>query len=263
MSLPQSVRQHIQQFIEHQPAIQQLFQQLPSDLRQVIQTPEGFLAIIATVVLGLACLAALIGGRKRKGSSVVLVGPVNSGKTTLFYQLKNGERPELVASMQENGALCSVNGKAVRILDIPGHHSFRNKLESSLREAAGVVFLIDAVEITPNKVEAADMLYEVLINPIVQKQRLPVLIACNKADLEEEAHSVDFIRKTLEKQLDAMRKTKTAAIGKDAASQAPALGALDRPFSLQGLRNKVLLAECSALQGQLSDVKYFISSCLR
>eukprot|EP00878_Enallax_costatus_P021529 GHUV01022794.1.p2 GENE.GHUV01022794.1~~GHUV01022794.1.p2 ORF type:complete len:149 (+),score=42.29 GHUV01022794.1:368-814(+) len=144
----------------------------------------------------------------------------------------------------------------------PGWLLACRRTQRSVQDAAGVVFLIDAVEITPNKVEAADMLYEILVNPGVQKQRIPVLIACNKADLEEEAHSVEFIRKTLEKQLDAMRKTKTVGIGKDAASQSPALGTLDKPFSLQGLRNKVVLAECSALQGQLADVKSFISSCL-
>lgn len=262
MALPEAVRQQVQLFLEHQPAVQQLINYLPSDLRQVAQTPEGFVAIIVTVAVGVLCLLALLGRRKKKGTSILLAGPVNAGKTTLFYQLKDGEKPGVVASMQENTAVCSVNGKQVRILDVPGHHSFRNKLESSLREAAGVVFLIDAVEITPHKVEAAEMLYEVLVNPYFQKQRVPVLIACNKADLEEEAHSVDFIRKTLEKQLDAMRKTKTAGIGKDAARQTPALGALDKPFSLQGLRSKVSIAECSALQGQLSDIKSFISSCL-
>lgn len=262
MALPAALRQQLQLFIEHQPAIQQLIAYLPSDLRQVAQTPEGFVAIIATVAVGILFLIALLVGRKKRGNTVVLAGPVNAGKTTLFYQLKDGEKPGVVASMQENSAVCCANGKQFRVLDIPGHHSFRNKLESSLKDAACVVFLIDAVEITPHKVEAAEMLYEVLVNPYFQRQRIPILVACNKADLEEEAHSVEFIRKTLDKQLDAMRKTKTAGIGKDAAAQAPALSALDKPFSLQGLRNKVVLAECSALQGQLADITSFITNSL-
>lgn len=262
MALPEAVQQQLRIFIEHQPAIQQLIKYLPSDLQQVARTPEGFIAIIATVVVGVVCIVALFGGKKKKGNAIILAGPVNSGKTTLFYQLNDGEKPGVVASMQENVAVCSVGGKQVRVLDIPGHHSFRNKLEASLRDAAGIVFLVDAVEITPHKVEAAEMLYEILINPIFQKRRSPILIACNKADLEEEAHSVDFIRKTLEKQLEAMKKTKTAGIGKEAASEAPALGAADKPFSLQSLRNKVVISECSALKGQLVDVHSFINSCL-
>eukprot|EP00775_Hariotina_reticulata_P003523 gene3523-3793_t len=205
---------------------------------------------------------------RKRGTTLIIAGPVNAGKTTLFYQLKDGsDHNGVVASMQENAAVCALStgkgatAKQVRILDVPGHHSFRHRLEASMKDAAGVVFLVDAVEITPHKLEAADMLYEVLTNPQVHKQRIPILVACNKADLEEEAHSMDFIRKTLEKQLDAMRKTKTAAIGKDAGSQVPALGALDKPFSLQSLRNKISFVECSAKQGQLDDVRAFIGSC--
>jgi signal recognition particle receptor subunit beta len=157
--------------------------------------------------------------------------------------------------------VASVNGKQARLQDIPGHHSFRHKLESSLKDAAGIVFVLDAVEITPHKVEAAEMLYELLTNAALAKQRTPLLLACNKADLEEEAHSTEFIRKTLERQLDAMRKTKTAGIGKE-ASGGVALGAADKPFSFQGLRSKVVIVECSAKMGQLDDVKAFIAGCL-
>jgi signal recognition particle receptor subunit beta len=160
-----------------------------------------------------------------------------------------------------NAGVADVNGKQARLLDIPGHHSFRHKLESSLKDAACIVFVLDAVEITPHKVEAAEMLYELLTNAALSKQRTPLLLACNKADLEEEAHSTEFIRKTLERQLDAMRKTKTAGIGKE-ASGGVALGAADKPFSFQGLRSKVVIVECSAKMGQLDDVKSFIAGCL-
>lgn len=157
--------------------------------------------------------------------------------------------------------VASVNGRQARLLDIPGHHSFRHKLESSVKDAAGIVFVIDAVEITPHKVEAAEMLYELLTNSSFAKSRTPLLLACNKADLEEEAHSTEFIRKTLERQLDAMRKTKTAGIGKE-ASAGVALGAADKPFSFAGLCSKVALVECSAKAGQLDDVRAFIAGCL-
>jgi signal recognition particle receptor subunit beta len=124
------------------------------------------------------------------------------------------------------------------------------------------VFVVDAAEITPHRTEAADMLYELLTHAAFARRRTPLLVACNKADLEEEAHSVDFIRKTLEKQLQAMRKTKAAGIGKDAASQVTALGPQDAPFSFAGLRSRVVLAECSAKAGQLDAVHDFISSAV-
>lgn len=264
MSLPEALREQLQLLLEHHPVISQLISYLPHDLRRVAATPEGFLALIVTAAVGVLVLLALTSSVKsKKGSSIIIAGPVNAGKSTLFYQLKDGTQHNgLVASMEQNTAMCSIAGKQARVLDIPGHHSFRHKLDSSLKDAAGVVFLVDSAEITPHKVEAAEMLYEVLNNPAVHKQRIPLLITCNKADLEEEAHSVDFIRKTLEKQLDAMRKTKAAGIGKEAGAQSLALGAPDKPFSLQALRGKVQLVECSAKEGQLDDVKAFIASCL-
>lgn len=41
-----------------------------------------------------------------------------------------------------------------------------------------------------------------LSQPALAKRRAPVLLACNKQDLGSKAHSVDFIRKRLEKELD-------------------------------------------------------------
>ena len=57
-----------------------------------------------------------------------------------------------------------------------------------------MIFVLDSVEITPHKAEAAEELFEVLTNASVAGRRVPVLIACNKMDLEAQAHSLDFIR---------------------------------------------------------------------
>eukprot|EP00882_Tetradesmus_deserticola_P005053 GHRQ01005324.1.p1 GENE.GHRQ01005324.1~~GHRQ01005324.1.p1 ORF type:complete len:263 (+),score=91.32 GHRQ01005324.1:344-1132(+) len=261
--IPDALRQQLQLLMEHQPMLKQVISYLPGDLQRVAATPEGLLALLLTAAVGLLVLLALAGSTKsKKGSNILIAGPMNAGKSTLYYQLADGSQHNgLVASMEQNTGVASVNGKQVRLLDIPGHHSFRNKLESSLKDAAGIVFVLDAVEITPHKVDAAEMLYELLTNPALSRRRTPLLLACNKADFEEEAHSIEFIRKTLERQLDGMRRTKTAGIGKE-VSGGVALGAADKPFSFQGLRSKVLLAECSAKLGQLDDVKAFIAGCL-
>lgn len=70
------------------------------------------------------------------------------------------------------------------------------------------------------------------------------------------------MRKTLEKQLDSMRKTRTAAIGREAGAGAPALGSADKAFAFADLRSKVALAEVSAKAGNIGDVKSFIVSCV-
>lgn len=41
-----------------------------------------------------------------------------------------------------------------------------------------------------------------LAHPAVARRRLPVLLACNKMDMGARAHTVDFIRKRLEKEID-------------------------------------------------------------
>lgn len=45
-------------------------------------------------------------------------------------------------------------------------------------------------------------LYDVLTNPAISSLRVPILLVCNKADLGVKAHSVDFIRKRIERELD-------------------------------------------------------------
>ncbi|GLC43626.1 hypothetical protein PLESTB_000401800 [Pleodorina starrii] len=221
------------------------------------------LAVVAATILLLVILKLLAG--KKRGSAVLLVGPCNGGKTTLFYQLKDGStRLGTVASMQENEGLCQVRNEkdrvlgSVRVLDLPGHPRLRSKLEQYLKDASAVVLVIDSADITPNKTEAAEDLFEVLTHPVVARRRLPVLLACNKADLETQAHSVDFCRRTIEKQLDAMRKTRLA-LGGDAGRAIAALGKPDKPLSLGALRSPISAASISAEKGDVVEVMRFFS----
>lgn len=229
--------------------------------------------LIIMMVATLVVTAALYVFRlmfARRGSLVVLAGPSNAGKTFLYYQLRHGSvHNGTVASMQENVGTCEIIGSAgkpvgsVKVVDVPGHHKLRHRLEEYLRDAKAVVFVVDSIDITPHKVEAAEQLYDVLTNPAVARGKVPVLLACNKMDQEEQAHSVEFIKRTIEKQLDAMRRTKTSLTGDAggaAAAAAQLLGKTDKPFTLAAVRNPVTFASISALKGQLADVHKFLLS---
>jgi signal recognition particle receptor subunit beta len=265
--LPGVLRDSLQTAIDGGLVPRGLVRSLPLHWQPLLSTPEG-LVTLALLALG-ALLALLLlrpGGRGgRRGGGVVIAGPPNSGKTTLFFQLRDGSLHNgVVASMSDNSATVTLRpprggARAAALLDVPGHHSARHRLEAALSDAAAVVFLVDAAEVTPHRTEAADLLYEVLSHPAVSRRRVPILIACNKMDLELEAHSAEFIKRTLEKQLDAMRRTRTAAIGKDAGA-APALGPAGKPFSFAALANKVALAEASAKTGALDEVVAFIAA---
>lgn len=54
----------------------------------------------------------------------------------------------------------------------------------------------------------AEQLYDVLASKAVSSRQMPVLLLANKADLGAKAHSVEFIRKRLEKALDQLRITR-------------------------------------------------------
>lgn len=44
-------------------------------------------------------------------------------------------------------------------------------------------------------------LLEVLSEPPIQKHHVPLMLACNKADEGARAHTVDFVRKRLEREM--------------------------------------------------------------
>lgn len=230
--------------------------------------PEVRVALaIGVVTILLLLLLKLYSGKKR-GDTVLLVGPCNGGKTTLFHRLKGSATClGTVASMQENEGWCQVrNDKdlvvgSVRVLDLPGHPRLRSKLEQYLKDASAVVLIIDSADITPNKTEAAEDLFEVLTHPVVARRRVPVLLACNKADLETQAHSVEFCRRTIEKQLDAMRKTRLA-LGGDAGRAIGALGKPDKPLCLTALRSPISAASISAEKGDVAEVVRFLAKVL-
>ncbi len=146
---------------DHPALIQQFLAHLPPDLAQALaqQSTEVLVALLVGVAtLLLLLLWTLVAPKRRSGTLIVLAGPCNAGKTTLFYQLRDGSvHNGTVASMQENSGTVAVQsakgaplGK-VALVDVPGHVRLRNKLDAFLGDAAAVVFVVDAVDITPNK----------------------------------------------------------------------------------------------------------------
>lgn len=56
--------------------------------------------------------------------------------------------------------------------------------------------------------QVAEQLYDVLASKAVSGRQMPVLLLANKADCGSKAHSVEFIRKRLEKALDQLCTTR-------------------------------------------------------
>lgn len=211
--------------------------------------------------------------RSRRHSTILLVGPSGSGKTTIFLRLSQKQHTDLttVASMQPNESEVALSSHGnsnanatshVRVVDIPGHPRLKGLFDSYVNRARGIVFVIDSVNFKPKNSEAAEHLYDVLVHPVVAGRRLPILIACNKVDEGPRAHTVDFIRKRLEKEMDELRGTRGPVEGGDVVSTRSKV-----PFTFEGYWRptkrgqtyRVTFAAVSALDvGGLVEVERFI-----
>jgi signal recognition particle receptor subunit beta len=231
------------------------------------QIPATQLYVAIGVVLFTIFLLLLVRLFKRTAlNTIVLTGLTGSGKTVVFYQLRDGSSHQgTVTSMEPNEGTFVLHSettkkgksiKPVNVVDVPGHSRLRPKLDEFLPRAAGVVFVVDAVEFLPNSRAASEYLYDILTRASVVKKKIPVLILCNKVD-KVTAHTKDFIRKQLEKEIEKLRASRTAVSAADIANEYT-LGVAGETFAFAHCSNKVNIAETSALTGDISQLEQFI-----
>ncbi|KAK4423841.1 hypothetical protein Salat_1967000 [Sesamum alatum] len=234
--------------------LQELFNET-QDFVQKIPPMQLYAAI--GVVISTIFLFLIIRLFKRKSSNtIVLTGLSGSGKTVLFYQLRDGSSHQgTVTSMEPNEGTFVLHSettkkgkiKPVHIVDVPGHSRLRPKLDEFLPQAAGIVFVVDAVEFLPNVRAASEYLYDILTKASVVKKKIPLLLLCNKVD-KVTAHTKDFIRKQLEKEIDKLRASRTALSSADITNEYT-LGVPGEAFAFHQCYNKVTVAEASGLTG--------------
>jgi len=148
--------------------------------------------------------------------------------------------------------------KPVHIIDVPGHPRLKPKLDEVLPKAAGVVFVVDAQDFlsSSSMQAAAEYLYDILTKASVVKKRVPVLIFCNKTD-KVTAHSKEFIKKQLEKEINKLRESRKAISSADISDEVQ-LGVPGEAFNFSQCQNKVTVAEGAGLTGNVSVVEQFI-----
>lgn len=250
--------------------LRELLQEADNRIREI---PPTQLLVAVGVVLLTAFLFLLLGLFKRKKSNtIVLAGLSGSGKTILFYQLRDGSSHQgTVTSMDpnedtfvlhsESAKVGKAKAKPVHVIDVPGHSRLRTKLDEYLPQAAGLVFVVDALDFLPNCRSAAEYLYDILTKASVVKKKIPILILCNKTD-KVTAHTKEFIRKQLEKEMDKLRTSRNAISEADIANEYT-LGVDGEAFSFSQCLNKVTVAESSGLTGEISQLEQFIREYVR
>ena len=111
-----------------------------------------YVQILVAILIGLITLYVLSRRviRSISGTSIVLVGGCESGKTALLYTLANekGSTPTTVTSFKENIASVVCGTKSVKLVDIPGHERVRNNaFDKHKNDARAIVFLLDSATV--------------------------------------------------------------------------------------------------------------------
>ncbi|CAM6091891.1 unnamed protein product [Calypogeia fissa] len=221
--------------------------------------------LLTTVLLFIWAVRATLGGKKR--DTILLLGLSGGGKTALYYQLRDGSTHQgTVTSMEPNEGRFILHSEAeqqkgkkikpVHLVDVPGHPRLKPKIDEFLPQASGIVFVVDALDFMPQVRLTAEYLYDVLTKAVVVRKKIPLLLACNKMD-KVTAHSVDFIRRQLEKEIEKLRSTRKATSDADVGTEIM-IGSQTGPFELTQCVNKVSVCEVSALNGKVDIVEQFI-----
>ncbi|KAK4402778.1 hypothetical protein Sango_1018500 [Sesamum angolense] len=251
--------------------LQQLLKETQEFVRKI--PPPQLYAAIGVVVFTVLFFLVIRLFKRRSSNTILLTGLSGSGKTVLFYQLRDGSSHQgTVTSMEPNEGTSVLHSetskgnalyflekgkiKPVHIVDVPGHSRLRPKLDEFLSQAAGIVFVVDAVEFLPNVRAASEYLYDILTKARVVKKKIPLLILCNKVD-KVTAHTKDFIRRQLEKEIDKLRASRTALSSADITNEF-SLGVPGEAFAFSQCQNKVTVAEASGLRSDISQLEQFI-----
>lgn len=178
--------------------------------------------LIALIALGVVLIlyneGALFGSgsRSAKQRTIILAGPSNSGKTSLFLRWTGRQDPQVVTSQTVNRydslRLPFADEEKLKevysLVDIPGHarlqYLLNNELAASRNNLVGIVFVVDASGGEVAIENAAKYLYNLL--KITEKRAggVDIIIAANKFDVFN-VISTTRITNLLEKYIDEYR----------------------------------------------------------
>jgi signal recognition particle receptor subunit beta len=92
------------------------------------------------------------------------------------------------------------NRRDISVMDIPGHPKLSSLYTQYLPMTKGIVFVIDSVDINAQVPAVAEYFKQVMVSAASRQYRIPILVACHKAD-ELLAYPSERIRQMLEKEM--------------------------------------------------------------
>ncbi|KAI9467957.1 MAG: signal recognition particle receptor subunit beta [Benjaminiella poitrasii] len=211
-----------------------------------------FILLISTVI-GLSFYT-----KKQNRNSILLLGTSDAGKTAIYRYLKDGKKGPTVSSMKENEGQFTINNKIFDLVDMPGHDRIRYRYVDFLPITRSIIFVIDSTSVSRQIRSVAEYLYDILAKPIVQKQRTPILIACNKSDMIT-ALPIEKIKALLETEINRLRNTRTARVEQQEEDEQEAfLGYEGENFKFDHVDNTVDFEACSVENQDMDNIKDWI-----
>ncbi|KAK2847294.1 hypothetical protein Q5P01_010293 [Channa striata] len=210
----------------------------------------GLIVALAAVVITCVFLKYFLTSKTVR-SAVLLVGLCDSGKTLLFSRLVSGKSKRTQTSITDNSAPYKAKndrGSSWTLIDLPGHDSLRSQYLEKFKSAArAIVFVVDSAIFQKEVRDVAEFLYVLLTDTVIFRNAPALLVACNKQDITM-AKSAKLIQQQLEKELNTLRVTRSAALSSQDGSVGGSvyLGKKGKDFEFSQLHMKVDFVECSA-----------------
>ncbi|CAH8473832.1 unnamed protein product [Schistosoma turkestanicum] len=195
---------------------------------------------------------------KRKLKNVLFVGACDAGKTTLFSSIVYGNPSSTFTSLSENVKSLQTDKKALVLIDVPGHEKVRNEIIRKYKlDTLALVFVIDSKSIQSDIKDIAEFLYNILVDKVFIKNRVKLLVACNKQDATT-AKGVSVVTHLLEKELNTLTFTRTGAL---AGLDQSTISTLTKPgvtFTFAKSRLPVDFVEISAINDSSAIHKWLM-----
>ncbi|TRY89061.1 hypothetical protein DNTS_009789 [Danionella cerebrum] len=214
----------------------------------------GIFVALAVVILTIVFFGNFWGSSKVR-NAVLLVGLSDAGKTLLFSRLLLGKFVRTQTSITESSATYKTQAErnsSWTLIDVPGHESLRVQVIEKYKDVArAIVFVVDSSIFQKDVRDVAEFLYSILTDSTIAKNAPTLIMACNKQD-NSMAKSAKLIQQQLEKELNTLRLTRSAALSsQDGPSGGSVyLGKKGKDFEFSQLAAHVEFVECSAHGGK-------------
>ncbi|XP_038162320.1 signal recognition particle receptor subunit beta [Cyprinodon tularosa] len=230
-----------------EPYIEYVRQQLEEQDPVVL---VGVIVALAVILITCVFLKYFLTSKTVR-SAVLLVGLCDSGKTLLFIRLLSGKFKRTQTSITDSSAPYKAKnerGSIWTLIDLPGHDSLRSQYLEKFKSAArAIVFVVDSAIFQKEVRDVAEFLYMLLTDTVISRNAPNLLVVCNKQDITM-AKSAKLIQQQLEKELNTLRVTRSAALSAQDGSFGGTvhLGKKGKDFEFSQLPMKVEFLECSA-----------------